>query len=117
LQTRNYYVSGGDLLDCSRHYKLMVACFSDHLPFLKARTLHPTSCHQLLAHSHAGTLGPVLAAFCVNAEDADVDCQHARERQQAERHAVLRHGSCCNAHPPSRRDESERLAGVRSVNC
>lgn len=43
LQTRNYYVSGGDILDCSRKYKLMNACFLDHSPLHKVRVrLHST---------------------------------------------------------------------------
>lgn len=37
LQTQNYYVSGGDILDCSRKYKLMNACFLDHSPLHKVR--------------------------------------------------------------------------------
>lgn len=37
LQTRNYYVSGGHILDCSRKYKLMNACLLDHSPLHKVR--------------------------------------------------------------------------------
>jgi hypothetical protein len=39
LQTRNYYVTGGDLLNCGKKHRLMMACLWEASPMYKVRTL------------------------------------------------------------------------------